>query len=128
MQPSLSVNLIRFLYELFSHNYIAIAYFLSFLIALFYAVRKPTRTSLLLTIAFALLLFNFEYEKHIAEALRDQTQMSLTQGSTSGFRKLRSLVQIFTEFFVPVGIFALGWAFIMWSLFIGIWKDQKSDR
>src|SRR3990167_3608989 len=103
---SLSGNIIRMFYELFSHNYIPITYFFLLLISLFFAVKKPTRPNLLLVLGFFLLLFNYEYDKHISEGLRDQTQMSLTQGSTH--RKVSILISFVTEFMFPIFIYLAG--------------------
>lgn len=123
-QPSFLANLIRTVYELISHNYVVIAYFSAFLISLFFAIKKPTRTNTLLVIGFALLVFNFEYEKHISEPLRAQTELSLTRGGS--FKKLRSLTKILFEFLVPIGTYFAGWTLILISLYANQLKKTKN--
>lgn len=127
-EPSLSGNFVRMMYELFSHNYIVIGYFAGLIVSALAAFKKPTRTHFLIVIGFALLVFNFEYEKHISEGLRDQTVSSVV-GQT-GNLKAKSLVALFIEFVFPIVTFYLGIALILFGLvkeaFLGPAVETKS--
>lgn len=112
-QPSLISNLIETIYLLISHNYEVLAYFGAFVAALLYAIKKPTRAHILLVIGLALLVFNFQFEKHISEGLRAQTEQSLTQGAS--FQKVRTFTKLLFEFIIPVGSYFMGWGLLIIS-------------
>ena len=75
--PDLRQNIVVTLYLLFSHNYIAIAYFTGMVIGIILSIWKPSRFATFILLGFAILLISFEYDKHIIEGLREQTMNSL---------------------------------------------------
>lgn len=77
MSPDTQQNISVMAKLLVGHNFFAILFLGSTILSTLYALWKPTRGAILLIIGFALLLFAFEYEKHIADALIEQTKGSL---------------------------------------------------
>jgi hypothetical protein len=112
-EPSFATNLVETIYQLISHNYEVLAYFSVLCLAILYAVKQPTRANVIMVIGLALLVFNFEFEKHISEGLRAQTEQSLTQGAS--LPKVRSFTKLLFEFIIPVGSYFAGWALLVIS-------------
>jgi uncharacterized membrane protein len=62
---------------LIQHNFFAIIFFLGIIISTAAALYKPKRAFILFMIGFSLLLLGFEYQKHIKDALFEQTKSSI---------------------------------------------------
>jgi hypothetical protein len=77
MAPDTQQNIIVALFLLVAHNFFAIAFLGGAVISTGLALYKPSRGAILMIIGFTLLLFAFEYQKHIVEALLEQTKGSL---------------------------------------------------
>ncbi|MCX7996447.1 MAG: hypothetical protein N2691_01650 [Patescibacteria group bacterium] len=77
MAPDTQQNLSIALALLFKHNGLAIVFLSGILASIGYALYRPCRGAILLIVGFALLLFAFEYEKHISGPLIEQTSTSL---------------------------------------------------
>lgn len=75
--PDTTQNIGEMVKLLVGHNFLAIIFLGGVLASTAYSLWKPTRGAILFIIGFALLLFAFEYEKHIADALIEQTKGSL---------------------------------------------------
>jgi hypothetical protein len=109
--PELQQNILVTLYLLFEHNYEAMAYFLGMCLGGFLAFFRPSRFATLVLFGFGILLFSYEYDKHIVEALREQTVKSLIT-VTPHFR-LERYVSLTITTILPVLLFVLGWACIL---------------
>lgn len=70
-------NILVTLMLLVEHNFLAITFLLGILVSIGLAIYRPTRGAVLMIVGFSLLLFAFEYHKHIAEPLIEQTKGSL---------------------------------------------------
>ena len=101
----------RTLYLTFSHNQLVIAYVAGVVISAFMAFKKPSRFYLMLLLGFAILAFNFEYDKHIIDGLREQTLNAIVTDPGKHFRAQRFISLVITEL-VPVGLYILGWGTI----------------
>lgn len=75
--PDTTQNLSVMAKLLIGHNFLAIVFLGGILLATAYALYRPSRGAILFMIGFSLLLFAFEYEKHIADALIEQTKGSI---------------------------------------------------
>lgn len=123
--PDLQQNIIVTLYLLFSHNYIAFAYFAGLVISIALAIYKPSRFTTFCFLGFAILLFSYEYDKHIIAGLREQTIKSLIT-ITPHFKLQRMLDLVFSDLF-PVLFYVTGWAFIFLAIIYAARKLTRSN-
>lgn len=108
-------NLLNTIYLTFAHNEYAIAFFIGALLSVISLIYKPSRSKVLLLIAFTTLLIGFEYEKHIMEPLMDQTLNSL--GVNEGGSRSGSLLAKIFKILLPFGFFTVGWGLLFGVLF-----------
>jgi hypothetical protein len=132
--PDLQQNIFVTVYLLFSHNYIALAYLIGLLIGIILSLYRPSRYATFILLSFAILLFSFEYDKHIIDALREQTLKSLIT-VTPHFRVQRIVNLALTEI-LPILLYISGWSLLFVSV---IWgglhvnnkskiKEQRSKK
>lgn len=108
-------NLTNTIYLTFAHNEYAIAFFIGMILSCISLLYKPSRSKVLLLVAFTTLLIGFEYEKHIMEPLMDQTLNSLGVAG-DGSRASSLMVKIFQKL-LPFGFFTVGWGLLFGVLF-----------
>jgi hypothetical protein len=124
LSPDLTSNLIHTIYLLFAHNYIVFAYFLGLLISIILSIKHPSKFTVFLLLGFALLTFSFEYDKHIAEGLRNQTVNSLiTERPHYTVQKWLNLV--ITDL-LPIFFYSIGWCFIYAATILGVRKPKSN--
>ena len=121
--PDLGQNILVTIYLLFSHNYIAFAYFIGLIISIALAIYRPSRFTTFAFLGFAILLFSFEYDKHIIEGFRQQTINSLIT-ATPHF-KVQKLADVIITHLLPVLFYVTGWLFIYLAIFYGARKIGK---
>lgn len=114
ISPDLSQNIATTIYLLFAHNYIAFAYFAGMIMAVGLAIWKPSRFSIFVLLGFAMLLFSFEYDKHIIEPLRNQTITSLVT-VTPHYRVSKVIDAVISEI-LPVLFYTVGWGMVFASI------------
>lgn len=112
--PDLRQNIAVTLYLLFTHNYIAIAYFTGMVIGIILSIKKPSRFATFIFLGFGLLLFSYEYDKHIIAGLREQTLRSLI--TVTPHFKLQRLVNLFLSDLLPVLFYITGWGLLLGSI------------
>ncbi|OGG14001.1 hypothetical protein A3D77_03385 [Candidatus Gottesmanbacteria bacterium RIFCSPHIGHO2_02_FULL_39_11] len=112
--PDLSQNIATTIYLIFAHNYIAFAYLTGMLVGIGLAIWKPSRFSLFVFLGFAILLFSFEYDKHIIEPLRNQTITSLVT-VTPHYKVSKVIDALISEIF-PVLFYTVGWGMVFTSI------------
>ena len=112
--PDLRQNIIVTIYLLFTHNYIAFAYFGGMLIGILLSVYRPSRFATFIFLGFGLLLFSYEYDKHIIVGLREQTIKSLI--TITPHFKLQRIVNLLISEVLPVIFYILGWGMILGSV------------
>lgn len=122
LSPDLATNVIHTIYALFIHNYILLAYILGLVLALGLALKKPSRFALLFSIGFGVLVFSFEYDKHIVDGLRTQTLNSLI--TTQPHYKVQRLINLVVGEVTPIILYITGWLFI----YLGMVSKTKQKR
>lgn len=77
ISADLKQNVFYMLLFLISHNAFAIFCVAGIIVGIILSIYKPSRTHVVLLLGFIVLLFAFEYIKHIVGPLREQTINSL---------------------------------------------------
>lgn len=124
--PDLQQNILVTLYLLFSHNYIVFAYFLGLIISIILAIYRPSRFTTFILLGFAILLFSFEYDKHIILPLRDQTINSLI--TLTPHYKVQKIVDLLISVVLPVLFYTIGWLFIFLAIINASLDDRKRNK
>lgn len=109
--PDLKQNIFYTVYFTVTHNALAIFYLGGIIVAAAMAFLKPSRKWVLMLLGFIILLFGFEYNKHIVEGLREQTINALI--TVQEHNKVRRLINIFTLKLLPLGLPVLGWILVL---------------
>lgn len=120
--PELKQNIFYTIYFLLLHNWQVIIFVLGMISSLIYLIYKPTRSNVLIFIGFGMLVFGFEFNKHIADSLIEQTTNSLI--TITRHYKLEWLIKITFSKILPVFFYLLGLLFII----IGIYKKPKNEN
>ena len=126
MSADLGQNIIQTIYATFIHNYLVIAYFAGAVLAAILALIKPSRYHLLLLFGFGLLMFAFEYDKHIAAPFEEQTIQSLI--TLQEHHKVRRLVDFAIYEMIPVASFLVGWICIFIAMIVGGRTSQPEGK
>src|SRR3989338_9858663 len=98
--PDLKQNIFYALFFTISHNWLALLYFSGIIFAIGLSLYRPSRKSVLLLLGFSLLLFGFQYNKHILEGLREQTLNALI--TIQEHNKVRRIINIITLKLLPL--------------------------
>lgn len=122
----LSQNIFVTIYLLFSHNYIALAYFTGLIIGIFLSIKWPSRFSTFIFLGFGILLFSYEYDKHIIDGLREQTMKSLI--TIQPHLRLQRVINVTISEILPIVFYVAGWAFIYLAILYGARKLGKRER
>ncbi len=77
-------------------------------------------------LGFLILLFSYEYDKHIIDGLREQTINSLI--TITPHYRLQRLVDITISTILPVFFYILGWFFVYFAILIGALQKKKYDE
>jgi len=123
MSPDTQQNLFYSLYFLVLHNFIAIVYSLGILVSGIINFWKPKRTWFLIFLGCIVLLFSFEYNKHILESLREQTLNSLITERQS--YRIERVVNVTLAKLLPTGLMILGWIMVGTGLFFEFFGQKK---
>jgi UDP-N-acetylmuramyl pentapeptide phosphotransferase/UDP-N-acetylglucosamine-1-phosphate transferase len=115
--PEITTNIIHTIYSTFAHNYIVFAYFLGLIIAIILGLKHPSRYTTLLIVGFALLVFSFEYDKHIIEGFRQQTLQSLI--TATPHHTLQKWVNLVISDVLSVFFYLFGWSLVFIALILG---------
>ena len=111
MSPDLKQNIFYTVLFIFLHNFSAIFYFTGIIISAILLLVKPTRWKTLLLFGFIILLFAFEYKKHIVEPLKQQTLNSLI--TVRQHYKTERVVNIFLTKALPFLLPLSGWILVI---------------
>jgi L-asparagine transporter-like permease len=129
LAPDTQQNLMYAIYFTITHNFEAIVYLGFMGLAFIIALIKPTRAMILIMLGFGLLLFGFQYNKHILEPLRMQTQSALITERQS-FRTQRA-IDLTLARVLPRAFPLAGWSSIAFGLLIGIafeWRPKREEK
>jgi len=121
--PDLKQNIFYTVYFTVSHNFLAFFYLAGIIASLVLALIKPTRKSIFLLIGFIILLFSFEYNKHIVDGLREQTLNALI--TIQEHNKVRRIINIITLKALPVLLPLGGWSWVALSGFLHFKGKKK---
>lgn len=122
--PDTQQNLLYTIYFIITHNFEAILYSVGILISLVLALYKPTRGKILMMWGFIILLFAFEYDKHILEPLRQQTIGSLITERQSW--RIEHTINYVTMRVLPKLLPFIGWVLVVSGIFFD--KILKTAR
>lgn len=117
---------IRITIELtFLHNYLAIFYFIGLILSVVWSLYRPSRAATMAMVGFGLLLFSFEYSKHILEPLKEQTTNSLI--TMQEHNKVRRILDLSMVRLMPTGLLISGFSSLIISgvLFLRGFFTQK---
>lgn len=123
--PDLKQNIFYALFFTITHNALALFYFCGIIFAVGLSLYRPSRKSVLLLLGFSLLLFGFEYNKHILEGLREQTLNALI--TVQEHNKVRRIVNIVTLKLLPFFLPVVGWGLIFISCYLYFKKYKRKD-
>lgn len=126
LTPDLKQNIFYAVFFTVTHNALALFYFMGIVFAVGLSLLKPSRKSVLLLIGFGLLLFGFEYNKHIVEGLREQTLNALI--TVQEHNTVRRVVNIFTLKLLPILFPLVGWSLVLTSSFLYFAKRKIDKR
>jgi len=114
--PDLKQNILLTIYLTVADNFFAVFYALGIVISALLAIRKPSRYAIFMLLGFILLLFGFEYQKHILEGLKEQTINALI--TVQEHNKVRRLVNIVLVKAAPILLPFFGWTFIIAGIYL----------
>jgi len=123
LTPDLKQNIFFMVYFIVRHNLSAIIYGAGILFSIILAIIKPSRKAMFMLLGFIILLFAFEYNKHIAEPLHKQTIESLI--TLKRYYKLEWIIQVVLTKVLPLLLPAIGWSFVGISTILFIFKKRK---
>ncbi len=118
--PDLKQNIFYTVYFTVSHNVSAFFYLSGIIVSLILALIKPTRKSIFLLLGFIILLFSFEYNKHIVVGLREQTLNALI--TIQEHNKVRRIINFITLKALPILLPLGGWGFVALAGFLHLKK------
>lgn len=121
MASDLTSSLIRGAYSLFAHNGEVIVYVVGSLIALISLIAHPKRLAVLYLLAFGVLAFNFEYDKHIMVPLRAQTIATVVDNPETHLYT-QKLLNLFLTDLLPVVLFVMGWGLLFLAIILSLTK------
>ncbi len=125
LTPDLKQNLINTIYLLFTHNYIAFAYLTGLVISAILSLYRPSRFITFILLGFLILLFSFEYDKHIINSFREQTLTSLI--TSQPHYKLEKIINLIVSEAFPVIFYILGWSLIFFAIVYEALKAKKKN-
>jgi FtsH-binding integral membrane protein len=109
--PDLKQNIALTVYLTIADNVSAVFFACGIALSAFVALRKPSRHAIFFLLGFILLLFGFEYKKHILDGLRDQTINALI--TTQEHYTVRRIVNIVLVKLAPILFPFVGWVFVI---------------
>lgn len=121
--PDLKQNLFYMIFFTVTHNAPVIIYSLGIVYAVINSLIKPSRGSVILLLGFILLLFGFEYNKHILEGLREQTINALI--TIQEHNKVRRIINIVTLKAIPFLTPLLGWIMVITGIYLIFIRKKK---
>ena len=110
-------GMFQLIYWTWLHNYEVIALAFGALLAIGLMMKNPKRIYLLFFLGFLLLIFQFEYTKHIVQSLEEQTLQTVIVSDTQ--TKARRLIDFTLNRLVPFGTYLGGWGLIFMGMIIG---------
>ncbi len=124
--PDLKQNLFYTVFFIFLHNFLAIFFSSGVLVSIILLLVRPSRWSTLLLLGFIILLFGFEYNKHIVEPLKEQTLNSLI--TIQEHNKVRRIVNLVLVKALPRLLPLLGGFLVFLGIVLKIMPRRQNMR
>lgn len=125
--PDTQQNIVYTAFFLLSHNFEAILYSVGIAVMTIWMIYKPSRSKFLIFLGFVLLLFAFQYKKHIVEGLVEQTRTSLITERQSW--RIERYMTLVLEKLVPFALPVFGWLLIIGGVLMKYLKiEDKIDN
>lgn len=117
------INLLTTIYSFYSHNAPLVFYGIIVVLLFIKLLIKPSRLTAFLLLGFAVLLFNFEYGKHIFSQVKSHW-LDLIFPEGTRFTKY-NVLRVLLENVLPIVLDILGWGIITAALIIGVKGSNK---
>lgn len=122
LPPDLRQNIFYTVYFTVTHNLPVFIYGAGIFVFAILALHKPRRSFILLLLGFIILLFSFEYEKHILEGLKEQTINALITIKEYGL--VRRIINFVLVKALPLGMPIIGWILVLGGAYLNIKEDR----
>lgn len=116
LTPELKQNIFYTVYFTVTHNIPVFVYGAGILVSAVLAILKPKRSYVLFLLGFIILLFAFEYQKHILDGLKEQTINALI--TIQEHNLVRRIINIVLIKLLPIGMPVVGWSFILLGAYL----------
>jgi len=120
----LQQNVFYTVYFTVTHNLPVFIYGAGIVVSAGLAIIKPKRSFVLFLLGFIILLFGFEYQKHILDGLKEQTINALI--TVQEHNTIRRIINIILVKAVPILLPLSGWIFIITGIYF--LKQEKSHN
>lgn len=119
LPADLKQNIFYTVYFTVTHNLPVFFYGFGIFVCAFLAIHKPKRSYILMLLGFIVLLFAFEYQKHILDGLKEQTINALiTIQEHNTVRRIINIVLVKAlPFFMPLAgwLLVIGGGYLYWQ-------------
>ncbi len=112
----LQQNVFYTVYFTVTHNLPVFIYGTGIGISALFAIVRPKRSYVMFLLGFIILLFAFEYQKHILESLKEQTINALI--TVQEHNLVRRVINIVLIKLLPLGMPLAGWSLIIGGIFL----------
>jgi len=123
--PDLKQNIVLTIYLTVVDNFTALIYAAGIGISALLAIRKPSRYAVFLLLGFILLLFGFEYKKHILDGLKEQTLNALI--TVQEHNTVRRIINISLVKAAPLLFPLVGWSFVILGAYL-FNRERKATK
>jgi len=123
--PDLKQNIALTIYLTIADNFSAVLYAVGIGISALLAIRKPSRYAVFFLLGFILLLFGFEYKKHILDGLKEQTINALI--TVQEHYTVRRIINIILVKAAPILFPLIGWIFVILGAYL-FNKERTSTK
>ena len=125
INAELRQNIFYTVYFTVTHNLPVFIFGTGILCFALLSIAKPRRSYILLLLGFILLLFGFEYNKHILENLKEQTINALI--TTQEHNLVRRIVNIVIVKALPLLFPLMGWSSVLSGIYF-FKREKKSTK
>jgi len=123
--PDLKQNIAYTVFFTVTHNLPVFIYGTGIAVFALLAILKPRRSFIFFLLGFIILLFSFEYEKHMLEGIKEQTINALI--TIQEHNTVRRIINIVLVKALPLLLPLSGWSFILGGVFL-FNREQKTTK
>jgi len=123
--PDLKQNIFYTLFFTITHNLPVFIYGAGIIVFALLAMIKPKRSFVLFLLGFIVLLFAFEYQKHILDGLKEQTINALI--TIQEHNKVRRVINIVLVKALPILMPLAGWGLLLCGAYL-FKKENKITK